>query len=168
MFLITVGPSSDRRRQGRKTKSKTQKEREPATPVPDGKRRWVDRKQEHAEQTIEKGDEGIAEQEPQAKLFPGRPLVPRLAAKRHDDSGKSGQRHRNLSGGRQGFTWFHRFGLDGFSWHEQTRISGGLVVWRGFARWLLSRRRLFQRLFPIIMRVYTSMMLCPTASHNLP
>ncbi len=77
--------------------------------MPDGKRRWVDRKQEHAEQTIEKGDEGIAEQEPQAKLFPRRPLVQRLAAKRHDDSGKSGQRHRNLSGGRQGFTWFHRF-----------------------------------------------------------
>src|SRR5207248_11082062 len=93
-------------------KRKTQKEREPAAPVPDGKRRWVDRKQEHAEQTIEMGDEGIAEQEPQAKLFPRRPLVQRLAAKRHDDSGKFGQRHRNLSGGRQGFTWFHRFGLD--------------------------------------------------------
>ena len=80
--------------------------------MPDGKRRWVDRKQEHAEETIEKGDQGIAEQKPQAKLIPWRPLVQRLAAKRHHDSGKSGQCDRDLGGGREGFTWFHRFGLD--------------------------------------------------------
>jgi len=80
--------------------------------VPDGKRRWFDRKQEHAEQTIEEGDQGIAEQKPQAKLIPGRPLVKRLAAKRHHDPGKSGQRHRDLGGRRQGFTWLHRCGLD--------------------------------------------------------
>ena len=91
---------------------KTQKEREHAAQMPDGKRRWFDRQQEHAEQTIEEGDQRVAQQEPQAKLILGRPLVERRAAKRHDDSGKSGQRHRNLSGGRQGFTWFHRFGLD--------------------------------------------------------
>jgi hypothetical protein len=54
----------------------------------------------------------IAEQKPQAKLIPLRPFVQRLAAKRHHHSGKSCQRHRDLSGGRQGFTWFHRFGLD--------------------------------------------------------
>src|SRR5204863_6357375 len=41
-----------------------------------------------------------------------RPLVQRLAAKRHHDSGKSGQCDRDLGGGREGFTWFHRFGLD--------------------------------------------------------
>ena len=36
----------------------------------------------------------------------------RAAAKCHHHPGKSCQRHRDLSGGRQGFTWFHRFGLD--------------------------------------------------------
>ena len=116
--------------------------------MPNGKRRWFDRQQEHAEQTIEKGDQGIAEQEPQAKLFPRRPLVERLAAKRHDDSGKSGQRHRNLSGGRQGFTWFHRFGLDRIQLALlKTKLHFGLlhvlnIFFRPASALHLSRRRL--------------------------
>src|SRR5207247_5541921 len=132
MFLITVGPSFDRRRQLERRKGKLKRSENPLHQcrMESGVGLIASKSMP---QTIEKGDQGIAEQEPHAKLFPRRPLVERLAAKRHDDSGKSGQRHRNLSGGRQGFTWFHRFGLDGFSWHEQTRISGGLVVWRGFA-----------------------------------
>ena len=112
MFLITLGPSSDRRRQVEKPKGKLNRSEKPAATVPDGKRRWFDRKQEHAEQTIEEGNQGIAEQKPQAKLIPKRPLVKRLAAKRHHDPGKSGQRHRDLGGRRQGFTWLHRGGLD--------------------------------------------------------
>lgn len=37
--------------------------------MPDGKRSWFDRQQEHAEQTSEEGDQGVAEQQPQAKLI---------------------------------------------------------------------------------------------------
>lgn len=80
--------------------------------MPDGEQGWFDRKQEHAEQAIEEGDQGIAEQKPLAKLIPGRPLVKRLAAKRHHDPGKASRRHRDLGGRRQGFTWLHRCGLD--------------------------------------------------------
>ena len=57
-------------------------------------------------------DQGVAEQEPQAKLIFGRPVVQRFAAKRHHHPGKSCQRHRDLSSGRESFTWFHRFRLD--------------------------------------------------------
>jgi len=117
--LITVGPSFDRRRQVKKPKGKPKRSENPL--------HRFDRHQEHAEETIEKGDQGIAEQKPQAKLIPLRPFVQRLAAKRHHDSGESGQRHRDLSGGRQGFTWFHRFGLDRIQL-ARTNTNFGRVV----------------------------------------
>jgi hypothetical protein len=69
----------------------------------------------------------VADWKPVPPLFVQRP-----AAKRHHHPGKSGQRHRDLSGGRESFTRFHRFGLDiGFRRREQTRNlgSGNVFDW---------------------------------------
>ena len=67
----------------------------------------------------------------------------RTAAKRHHDPGKSGQRHRDLSAGRESFTWFHRFGLDRIQ-ATQTNTKFGqraafgcfvqLMIWRPLCR----------------------------------
>jgi hypothetical protein len=67
----------------------------------------------------------------------------RPAAKRHHHPGKSGQRHRDLSGGCKRFSWFHRFRLDRIQ-SAQTNTKFGqraafgrfvqLMIWRPLCR----------------------------------
>src|SRR5437762_5469847 len=70
----------------------------------------------------------------------------RAAAKRHHYPGESGERDCDLSGGREGFTWFHRFRLDRIQLAStNTKFRRVGCLGGGFARWLLSGRRICRR-----------------------
>ena len=122
MFLITLGPSSDRRRQVEKPKGKLNRS-DPLhqCQMESGVELIADESMPNKQS--KRGIRALSEQKPQAKLIPGRPLVKRLAAKRHHDPGKSGQRHRDLGGRRQGFTGCIAVDWIGFSRREQTRST---------------------------------------------
>src|SRR5437762_8746578 len=111
MFLITVGPSSDRRRQVEKPKGKLKRSENPLHQCQMESGVGLIVSKNMPKKQSKRGTRALPSKSHRRNLS-RRPLVQRLAAKRHHDSGKSGQCDRDLGGGREGFTWFHRFGLD--------------------------------------------------------